>query len=63
MKITFSIIFNFVTCLTKTKLFKGEYRIIYVTPEYVATATSTIREIVSKLPIACFAIDEVRVNE
>lgn len=49
--------------LTKTKLFKGDYRIIYVTPEYVATATSTIREIVSKLPIACFAIDEVRVNE
>ena len=40
------------------KIFNGEYRIIYVTPEYVSAATSTITEIVSKLPLACFAIDE-----
>ena len=43
---------------TMRKIFAGEYRIIYVTPEYIDHGTKLIADIVSQIPIACFAIDE-----
>jgi hypothetical protein len=39
-------------------IIRGRYRVIYLTPEFVDKSTSQLSEIISKIPISLFAIDE-----